>query len=200
MKILLFDDHRLLGESLKRLLEENEEVSRCVYADNEKDFFKWLRREAFDILLLDINLQKASGKNGFELLDDIFSIAPSLRVAILSSYDMPMYRKKAFDKGAMDFINKSIPAEELVARLRANLKKTPSPGTEQKTDLLTSREAQILREICKGKIKKDIARELYISERTLYNHIQSIYEKLNVTNGLEACRRAMELGYVEPWG
>ena len=103
MKILLFDDHRLFGESLKKLLIESQFVSLCYYVERENDFFRTFREKEFDIILLDINLKNSSEKNGFEILADILSINPDSKVVILSSYDMPIYKKMAFDKGAADF-------------------------------------------------------------------------------------------------
>ena len=57
MKILLFDDHRLFGESLKKLLIESQFVSLCYYVERENDFFRTFREKEFDIILLDINLR-----------------------------------------------------------------------------------------------------------------------------------------------
>ena len=65
-------------------------------------------------------------------------------------------------------------------------------------EVLTEREIEILRAICKGDIKKKIAKNLFISERTLYNHIQNIYDKLEVSNTVEAYNKAIKLGYIEP--
>ena len=183
MKILLFDDHRLFGESLKKLLIESQFVSLCYYVERENDFFRTFREKEFDIILLDINLKNSSEKNGFEILADILSINPDSKVVILSSYDMPIYKKMAFDKGAADFINKSV---------KTYYNKIPD------IEVLTEREIEILRAICKGDIKKKIAKNLFISERTLYNHIQNIYDKLEVSNTVEAYNKAIKLGYIEP--
>ena len=56
----------------------------------------------------------------------------------------------------------------------------------------------MLKSICTGKTKKELAKELFISERTLYNHIQNIYDKLEVSNTVEAYNKAIKLGYIEP--
>ena len=63
---------------------------------------------------------------------------------------------------------------------------------------LTNREINVLKSICTGKTKKELAKELFISERTLYNHIQNIYDKLEVSNTVEAYNKAIKLGYIEP--
>lgn len=65
-------------------------------------------------------------------------------------------------------------------------------------DCLTDREVEIIKAIGTGKTKHEIAKDLYISERTLYNHIQNIYEKLDATNSIEAYNKAIILGYINP--
>ena len=167
MKILLFDDHRLFGESLKKLLIESQFVSLCYYVERENDFFRTFREKEFDIILLDINLKNSS-------------------------------EKMAFDKGAADFINKSVSMEELVERLKRVLCNKTYYNKIPDIEVLTEREIEILRAICKGDIKKKIAKNLFISERTLYNHIQNIYDKLEVSNTVEAYNKAIKLGYIEP--
>lgn len=71
MKILLFDDHRLFGESLKKLLIESQFVSLCYYVERENDFFRTFREKEFDIILLDINL-----KNRLENIFIIYCTRP----------------------------------------------------------------------------------------------------------------------------
>ena len=88
MKILLFDDHRLFGESLKKLLIESQFVSLCYYVERENDFFRTFREKEFDIILLDINLKNSSEKNGFEILADILSINPDSKVVILKKLNL----------------------------------------------------------------------------------------------------------------
>lgn len=173
-------------------------VSLCYYVERENDFFRTFREKEFDIILLDINLKNSSEKNGFEILADILSINPDSKVVILSSYDMPIYKKMAFDKGAADFINKSVSMEELVERLKRVLCNKTYYNKIPDIEVLTEREIEILRAICKGDIKKKIAKNLFISERTLYNHIQNIYDKLEVSNTVEAYNKAIKLGYIEP--
>ena len=71
MKVLLFDDHKLLGESLTRALNEFSEIEVCDFVDNERSFYKTLKTFQYDVILLDINLKEASNLNGFEILEKI---------------------------------------------------------------------------------------------------------------------------------
>ncbi len=198
MKILLFDDHKLLGESLSMAISEYEEIQICDFVSKETEFYKALENKSYDILLLDINLKNSATKNGFEILEEINEKYPDMKIIILSSYDMPLYREKAFELGATDFINKSIEIEDLVKKLINAENEKKHHRKEKVLEKLTEREIEVLKEICTGKVKKDIAQNLFISERTLYNHIQNIYDKLQVSNTLEAYNVAIKLGYIEP--
>lgn len=196
MKILLFDDHLLFGESIVKLLADYE--IDCDYVDLESDFIERVNRETYDIILLDINLSGRASANGIELMAEILKLDESLKIVILSSYDLPIYRKRAFQNGAVGYINKSVPIEDFIKTLREVKAGQFSKDSNEYMESLTEREVEVLRAICTGEPRREIARRLYISERTLYNHIQSIYEKLEVVNAVEAYNRALELGYLEP--
>lgn len=170
MKILLFDDHRIFGESLSKLLEDWDEISICRYVSNETEFWNILSVDEWDIVLLDVNLREQSKSSGIDLIETIYSKKPKIKVVMLSSYDMPVYRQEALKKGAVSYIDKSASADELVKKLTA-ISKGHKSTTPPLLDPLTDREAEIIKAIGTGKTKHEIAQELYISERTLYNHI-----------------------------
>lgn len=194
MKILLLDDHKILGQSIKMLLEEESDVT-CDYISSSENLMEALEN-SYDILLLDINLKVE--KTGLDLVEEILKRYPDQKIVILTSYDLVNYRKIAFNLGVRDFINKSVEARELVNRLRLVNSGGKIKNSPQILETLTEREVEVLREMIKGENKKDIAKKLYISERTLYNHISNIYEKLGAKNIVEAYNRAMELGYIDP--
>ena len=167
MKILLFDDHRIFGESLSKLLEDWDEISICRYVSNETEFWNILSVDEWDIVLLDVNLREQSKSSGIDLIETIYSKKPKIKVVMLSSYDMPVYRQEALKKGAVSYIDKSASADELVKKLTA-ISKGHKSTTPPLLDPLTDREAEIIKAIGTGKTKHEIAQELYISERTLY--------------------------------
>ena len=194
MKILLLDDHKILGQSIKMLLEEESDVT-CDYISSSENLMEALEN-SYDILLLDINLK--AEKTGLDLVEEVLERYPKQKIVVLTSYDLVNYRKIAFDLGVKDFINKSVEASELVNRLRSINGGGKIKNSPQILETLTEREVEVLREMIKGENKKDIAKKLYISERTLYNHISNIYEKLGAKNIVEAYNRAMEMGYIDP--
>ncbi|NMW84321.1 response regulator transcription factor [Peptoniphilus sp. AGMB00490] len=195
MKIILLDDHKIFGESLKMLLEEQEEIS-CAYVSKAQDFLKMIQKNAYDIFLIDINLK--DDKTGLDLIKDLVDYNPKQKIIVLTSYDLDNYKDMAFKLGVKDFINKSVETHELLERIKnvnnGNYKKM----NKSIIDPLTNREIEVLKELIKGGSKKDIAMKLFISERTLYNHIANIYHKLQAKNIVEAYNKAMEIGYINP--
>ena len=193
MKILLLDDHKIFGESLKVLLEER--GISCTYTSSIKNFYEEVEKD-YDLILLDINLKEE--ETGFDILDRIYD--KGKKIVILTSYDMINYKRLALEKGARDFINKSLDVDEVIERLEKVYKdeKISFDGDEKIIEPLTKREEEILIEVLSGLTKKEIADKLYISERTLYNHLANIYAKLGAKNAIEAYKIALELGYIRP--
>ncbi|HGI3954023.1 response regulator transcription factor [Aerococcus sp. Group 1] len=195
MKIILLDDHKLFGGSLKMLLEEQEEIS-CAYVSKAQEFLKMVEKEIYDIFLIDINLK--DDKTGLDLIKDLIDENPRQKIIVLTSYDLDNYKDMAFKLGVKDFINKSVEIEELLERIINVYKGNYKKIDKYIVDPLTKREIEVLEELIKGSSKKDIAKKLFISERTLYNHIANIYDKLQSKNIVEAYNKAMELGYIYP--
>ncbi|MFR8744877.1 MAG: response regulator transcription factor [Peptoniphilus sp.] len=193
MKILLLDDHKIFGESLKVLLEER--GISCTYTSSIKNFYEEVEKD-YDLILLDINLKEE--ETGFDILDKIHD--KNKKIVILTSYDMINYKRLALEKGARDFINKSLDVDEVIERLEKVYKdeKISFDEDEKIIEPLTKREEEILIEVLSGLTKKEIADKLYISERTIYNHLANIYAKLGAKNAIEAYKIALELGYIRP--
>ena len=198
MKILLFDDHKIFGESLSKLLEDSNEISVCYYVSNESDFWDILSKDMWDILLLDVNLREKSNCSGIDLIESIYNKQPDLKIVMLSSYDMPIYKQEAIKKGAVSYIDKSTSSDDLIKKL-ININNGYKTTLSPLIDSLTEREVEIIKAIGTGKSRHEIAKNLYISERTLYKHLQNIYEKLGATNSIEAYNKAITLGYIDPF-
>lgn len=196
MKIILLDDHKIFGQSLKILLEEEKTIEVCDYISNIDDFLERIDQDKYDILLIDINLKEEI--TGLDLIKNILYQNPKEKVIVLTSYDLANYKDIAFGLGVKDFINKSIERDDLIRRIKNVYQGKSKESTKSIKDPLTNRELEVLEELIKGSRKKDIAQKLYISERTLYNHIANIYDKLGAKNIVEAYNKAMELGYIDP--
>ncbi|HGA3879816.1 response regulator [Anaerococcus vaginalis] len=196
MKIILLDDHKIFGQSIKMLLEEQADDISCAYVSDAQKFLKMIKEEVYDIFLIDINLK--DDKTGLDLIKDLVDYNPKQKIIVLTSYDLDNYKDMAFKLGVKDFINKSVEIEELLARIKNVYKGNYKKIDKYIVDPLTKREIEVLEELIKGSSKKDIAKKLFISERTLYNHIANIYDKLQSKNIVEAYNKAMELGYIDP--
>ncbi|WP_308654473.1 response regulator transcription factor [uncultured Anaerococcus sp.] len=197
MKIILLDDHKIFDQSLKILLEEEETIEVCDYISNIDDFLEKIDKYDYDILLIDINLKEEI--TGLDLIRNILSQNPKEKIIVLTSYDLANYKDIAFGLGVKDFINKSIERDELIRKIKNVHQGKAKESTKSIKDPLKNRELDVLEELIKGSRKKDIAQKLYISERTLYNHIANIYDKLGAKNIVEAYNKAMELGYIYPF-
>lgn len=196
MKIILLDDHKIFGQSLKILLEEEETIEICDYISDIDDFLGKIDQYDYDILLIDINLKEEI--TGLDLIRNILSQNSKEKIIVLTSYDLANYKDIAFGLGVKDFINKSIERDDLIRKIKNVYRGKSKENTKSIKDPLTNRELEVLEELIKGSRKKDIAQKLYISERTLYNHIANIYDKLGAKNIVEAYNKAMELGYIDP--
>lgn len=194
MRIIILDDHKIFGESLKALLMESTEISRCDFVSEPGDFFKKIEEKAYDICLLDINLDKDSG---FEVLKELSAKKVNFKTIILSSYTNPIYKKKAIDLGASGYISKSIDSKSLIEKIYKINDGLLTCDENLIENPLTKREEEVLKALITGKTNTQIAKDLFISERTLYHHIENIYEKLCVENKVELYGKALELGYVD---
>ncbi|MCW6678710.1 response regulator transcription factor [Anaerococcus sp. NML200574] len=196
MKIILLDDHKIFGESLSRLLEEKSEISVCSYTNDVSKLFKLLDENIYDICLIDLSLNNSN--SGFDVLKRLNNENNCIKKVILSSYNNPIYKNNAYKLGADAYFTKSIDVDFLLENLKLICDGKYNRVDNLYKDLLTRREKEVLKEIIKGKKNSDIAKELFISERTLYHHIESIYDKLKVDNKVDLYSKAIELGYIEP--
>lgn len=148
---------------------------------------------------MDINLGKLSEEDGLFLAQNLLQKYPDQKIVILSGYDLPVYRKEAEKLGAKGFINKDIEPEELLHILEAiNNGSTYFEKDETYIEELTETEKQVLLLLAGGTKRKEIAEQLFMSERTVSNHLQHIFEKLGVSSAVEAITKAIQLGYIPP--
>lgn len=201
MNILLVDDHKLFAKSLSVALDEYPEIEQFQIAQNIPDLEKILSEQKIDIILLDINLGNLSDADGLEVAANLRRSHPAAKLVILTGYDLPVYRHEAKKIGANGFLNKSISPDDLIASLTCVYHGNtcfPPEKSEMIIEDLTAMEKTILQQLGTGKKRKTIADELYISERTLSNHLQHIFEKLGVSSSVEAITKAIQLGYIPP--
>ena len=191
----------LFAKSLSVALDEYKEIEHFYVAQDIQHIEQMVCEKGVDIVLMDINLGGLSGSDGLETADGLLKSHPDLKIIILTGYDLPVYRHEAKKIGARGFLNKNISPDGLTASLIRVFHGGvcfPSENSKIVIEELTSMEKKILQLISGGKKRKRIAQELYISERTLSNHLQHIFEKFEVTSAVEAVTKAIQLGYIPP--
>ena len=194
MRVLLVDDHALFAQSLAIVLSDFPSIEQFSNIKSVDEIEATIEGDKPDILLMDINLGKLSEEDGLLLAQNLLQ-----KIVVLSGYDLPVYRKEAEKLGAKGFINKDIEPEELLHILEAiNNGSTYFEKDGTYIEELTETEKQVLRMLASGIKRKEIAEQLFMSERTVSNHLQHIFEKLEVSSSVEAVTKAIQLGYIPP--
>lgn len=199
INVCLVDDHKMLREGIKQLLEFDSDIKVVYQASNADELFKDFLKLNVDVFLLDINLP---GKNGIEVLKMIKHMNKEVRVIMLTVHNEIEYLISALDNKADGYVLKESGSSELIRAI-----KTVNKGNQyiqpdlipmlnsrlvkrnNETDLLnalTKREKQILICIAEGKNNLDISKEFDISEQTVKNHITSMFKKIEVKDRTQA--------------
>jgi len=205
MKILLADDHFLVLDGLEVLLSTFEFVEKTQSVLNFVELKETLKEESFDILLLDIHFGKHDGRT---IIQEIKQLMPDIKVIALTSHSDSVTIKSSANAGFDGYLLKIDGREEIEKALKAvmNDEKYFSPKTQQvffetqtsktKTEL-TEREKEILQLIVQEKTTKEIAEQLFVSEKTVETHRASIMQKLEVKNIAGMVKKAIMQGLAE---
>ena len=199
MKVLLIDDHTLFSKSLAIVLSDFPDIEEFSSTNDVEHIAEIVEKSQPDILLVDINLGHSVQEDGLFLTRRLLGRFPKQKIVILSGYDLPAYRREAQKIGAKGFVNKEVEPEELF-QILCSIQSGMTHFLSENVMLedLTVSEKQVLRMIADGHRRKEIAMQLHLSERTVSNHLQHIFEKLQVASSVEAVTKAIQLGYLSP--
>lgn len=199
MKVLLIDDHTLFSKSLAIVLSDFPDIEEFSSTNDVDHIAEIVEKSQPDILLVDINLGHSVQEDGLFLTKRLLGRFPEQKIVILSGYDLPAYRREARKIGAKGFVNKEVEPEELF-QILCSIQSGMTHFLSENVMLedLTVSEKQVLRMIAGGHRRKEIAMQLHLSERTVSNHLQHIFEKLQVASSVEAVTKAIQLGYLSP--
>ena len=204
MKILICDDHSVVREGLRQILQSLEDVTSIAQANDGKEAFTLLKKEVFDIVLLDISLPD---RNGLEILQIIKEKWPATNVLMLSMHSQEMYAMRSLALGASGYITKSTALEELLIAVKkvSMGQKYISPTLEEifvqnltknnirlKHELLSAREFQIMIGLANGKTPLEIGNELSISNKTVGTYRNRILKKMELSKNIEFTRYCMD--------
>lgn len=210
IKIILVDDHAIVREGFKLLLELTGIVDIVCECENELTYKKALEENIPDIVLMDIRLPGVSGIELCKYTSDFF---PVVKVIITSSNTYDQYLQLALKAGCKGFVSKNCGANELLEAIKSVYNGKPyfskdisesiiniaiqSVGSKNSKTNLTARELDIIRLLCEGKDFNTIGTELSISSRTVESHKKNILSKLNLNNTIELVKFAIKENLIE---
>lgn len=210
IKIMIADDHSMIREGLKNLLELDGDIQVIAEAVDGEDCLNKLQVVKPDVLLLDINMPK---KNGLEVLKSLKSKKSKLKVLVLTVHNEIEYLMKAVDIGVNGYVLKDSESAELEKAIftvaegesyiqpslipALNAKMIETNKDAEKIKSLTKRELDVLKLLAVGMYNKEVGKRLEISERTVKNHVSNIFKKLGVTDRTQAAVFAIRNNLVQ---
>ncbi|HEX6922397.1 MAG TPA: response regulator transcription factor, partial [Bacillales bacterium] len=204
IRVMLVDDHTVLRDGLKSILELEEDIHVVGEAVNGNDAIGKIGETDPDVVLMDINLPDVSG---VEVTATVKSKFPKCKVLVLTMYSHDEYFMSSIRAGADGYLLKDVPSDEVVEAIRtvAQGESVIHPSLTKKlldyhkqqtksreTTELTDRENDILACLVDGLSNKDIAEKLNISDKTVKIHVSNIFKKLNVKSRSQAVIYAVQ--------
>lgn len=223
-KIVIIDDHQLFREGVKRILEFEKSFEVVAEGEDGTDAVRLVEEHKPDVVIMDINMPNM---NGVEATAHLIEKFPGVRVIILSIHDDENYVQHVLKTGASGYLLKEMDADALIEAVKVvaeggcylhpkvthNLvreyrrlaKESAGGGSGYKPPmevrrplhLLTRRECEVLQLLADGKSNRGIGDALYISEKTVKNHVSNILQKMNVNDRTQAVVMAIKNGWVE---
>ena len=207
--ILVVDDHPIVREGMVAILESQADFNVVAEAGNGAEALDLYKRHTPNVVMMDLQMPITDGVAGIQ---NIRAFDTDAKIVVLTAYDTDERILQAVQAGARGYLLKGAPREDIFSAVRVvnmggSLLEPAVAGKllshvggimrgENKEDELTSRELDVLRLMSKGLRNKEIATQLFITERTVKFHANSIYQKLDVNGRTEAVSRAIQRGLV----
>ncbi len=212
IKVMIVDDHPVVREGLRQLLEIGHDVEVIAAASSGLECLSIMENAHPDIVFMDVRMPGISGIETTRLVCEKY---PNVKVVMLTIYSDDQYVKEAIRAGAKGYVLKNVTREELVrvihhvlgegafldpavtATVLSEIKKEKGDVESQEKAVLTQRELEVLSRIISGLKDQDIGEALHISHHTVRSHIKSIYRKLKVSTRAQAAIKASQQGIIE---
>ncbi|MDI1310376.1 MAG: response regulator transcription factor [Methylotenera sp.] len=207
-KILLVDDHQIVRQGLRNLIELEKDLQVADEASTGIEALNLIRKNEYDIVILDVTMPQ---KNGIDTLHDLKHIAPNLPVLILSGYAEEQYALNLMRSGCKGYLSKDADSDEIIKAIRsiANGRKYISaelaelltnelsnPSDKQLHETLSEREFQVFFKLAGGLSPIEIANELNISIKTVSTYRTRILEKMSLKTNADMTYYAIKYGLI----
>ena len=211
IRILLAEDHVVVRQGTRQLLERERDFEIVGEAGDGEEAVRLASQLKPDVVIMDVAMPKLSG---IEATKQIKAILPATIVLVLTGYDYDEYIFSMLEAGAAGYLLKNVSGDELIGAVRAVYAGEPmihptvlrklmtrfkapatGPAVVHALPPLSEREMEVLKVAAKGMSNKDIASELFISERTVQAHMRSIFNKLGVGSRSEAILYGLKRGW-----
>jgi two-component system response regulator NreC len=204
--IVIADDHTVVRQGLRLLIDADDSMQVIAEAGTVPDAERLTRAHRPTVLVLDLNMH---GESGLDAIPRIREACPDTAIVVLTMQDDPGFARQALQSGALGFVLKEAADEELLEairlaaagdnylnpRLGARMATAP-PEPAGRPDDLTERELEVLQLIALGHTNTEIAKQLFLSTRTVETHRAHIQQKIRRTTRAELVRYALEHGLV----
>ena len=207
IRVLIVDDHPMVAEGIQSILETYDDILVVGTLGTGQEAVDLAPDLVPDVILMDLNMPGLSGLVATEML---LEHSPDTRILILSMHDSPEYISTALSHGAMGYILKDVPTDEIKQAidtvmqgqryLCTGAKGSIEPKQSDGREALTGREQTILLQLAQGKSNKEVAMTLDISVRTVETHRKNIKRKLGISSTAGLTRYALEHGVLQGTG
>ncbi|NUO34438.1 MAG: response regulator transcription factor [Dermatophilaceae bacterium] len=219
IRVLIVDDHALYRRGLQTVLDTEDGIEIVGEAADGVEAVDQAEEKLPDVIVMDVGMPK---RGGIDACRVIKQRVPSARILMLTSSDDEANLFEAVRAGANGYLLKDVPPEEVAAGIRgvfhgqslisplmasklllefaqiSQRETVPAPTPGLELPRLTDRELEILRLVARGKLNREIAGELFISENTVRNHIRNILDKLQMHSRMEAAMYAVRQRLIDP--
>ncbi|WP_085309138.1 response regulator transcription factor [Planktotalea arctica] len=208
IRVAIVDDHPMVTEGIQAILESYDDINVVATCASGADILARAEALAPDVILLDLNMP---GMNGLSAMELLLEQRPQTRILVLSMHDSPEYITTALSYGAMGYVLKDVPTDEIKTAIDTVMRGqrylcigakgslVPDEGCEAR-ESLTGREQTVLLQLAKGRSNKEVAAALDISVRTVETHRKNIKRKLGISSTAGLTRYAMEHGVLQGTG
>ena len=212
IKVLLAEDHAVVRQGIREILQREEDIEIVGEVGDGEEAVQAAGQVEPDVILMDIAMPKL---NGIEATRQIKKSHPSISILVLTAYDNEEFIFALLEAGAAGYLLKNVQSRQLLTAIRAVyegdsvlhpdiakkvLSRLPpreeKRPEQEKEELLTKRELEVLRLGAEGLANKLIAAKLFLGERTVQTHWRNIFNKLGVSSRTEAIMRGLSKGWI----